>query len=110
MIWEEFSMAVYISPTGNREVWDEGKQPEGHMTEEEWKALHPDPVPTKEEIQFSELENLDGSYEFQRRQLAEDFANAMLADDTELQQELKAQLQALNEEYDQKREAILNGN
>ncbi len=35
-------MAVFISRTGNREIWK--VKPEGYFTEEEWKTLHPDKI------------------------------------------------------------------
>ena len=33
-------MTIYISPTGNREIWN--VRPEGYCTDEEWKVFHPD--------------------------------------------------------------------
>lgn len=33
---------IFISPTGNNEVWD--VKPAGYFTEEEWKKLHPDMI------------------------------------------------------------------
>ena len=33
---------IFISPTGNSEVWD--VKPAGYFTEEEWKKLHPDMI------------------------------------------------------------------
>ena len=35
-------MNVFVSPSGNREIWKQ--KPEGYFTEDEWKALHPDRV------------------------------------------------------------------
>ena len=37
--------ATYYSPSGNLEVWEEGKQPAGYVTIEEWQAAHPAPEP-----------------------------------------------------------------
>ena len=37
-------MAIFISPSGNPEVW--GKKPAGYFTPEEWQAAHPAPEPT----------------------------------------------------------------
>lgn len=62
-------MPTYYSPTGNPEVWEEGKQPEGYVTSEEWHAAHPAPEPEpltpeqqaeqrRQEILF-ELDNID---------------------------------------------------
>ena len=31
---------TYISPEGNPEIWEEGTQPAGYMTAEEWEELH----------------------------------------------------------------------
>ena len=35
-------MPIFISPTGNREIWN--VKPEGYFTEEEWKTRHPDKI------------------------------------------------------------------
>lgn len=35
-------MHVFISPTGNREIW--AARPDGYFTEEEWKQIHPDKI------------------------------------------------------------------
>lgn len=46
-------MATFISPSSNPEVWEEGKQPAGYVTLEEWQAAHPAPEPeplTKEQL------------------------------------------------------------
>lgn len=37
--------ATYYSPSGNPEVWEEGKQPAGYVTPEEWMKAHPAPEP-----------------------------------------------------------------
>ena len=45
--------AIYYSPAGNPEGWEEGAQPEGHVTPEDWQAAHPAPAPvppTEEEL------------------------------------------------------------
>lgn len=36
-------MSTFISPNGNREVWDE--KPADYFTPDEWVALHPPPEP-----------------------------------------------------------------
>ena len=44
---------TYYSPSGNPEVWEEGRQPAGYVTPEEWQAAHPAPEPeppTAEEL------------------------------------------------------------
>ena len=47
----------YYSPAGNLEVWEEGKQPAGYVTIEEWQAAHPapEPEPPTEEALFAAL-------------------------------------------------------
>ena len=35
-------MSIFISPSGNREIWKQ--KPEGYLTEDEWKDLHPDRI------------------------------------------------------------------
>lgn len=37
--------ATYYSPSGNPEIWEEGRQPAGYVTPEEWQAAHPAPEP-----------------------------------------------------------------
>lgn len=48
---------IYYSPSGNPEVWEEGKQPAGYVTPEEWQAAHPapEPEPLTEEELFAQL-------------------------------------------------------
>ena len=41
-------MATFYSPDGNAEVWQ--TKPDGYYTVEEWRALHPPPTPTLEEL------------------------------------------------------------
>ena len=55
-------MSTYFSPTGNPEVWE--NKPDGYYTIEEWKELHPDPIPvlTFEEVKANKL--LDLHYAF----------------------------------------------
>ena len=101
------AVAVYINPKdGNREVWEEGTQPEGHMTEEQWKELHPDPEPDPAEVKAQKLENLDASYDYEKEQLSKYYAEAMLEGDTATQEELRTELQELNEMYDMEREEL----
>lgn len=90
-------MGRFYSPTGNYEVWDE--KPDGYFTLEEWKALHPDPEPpepTKEE----KLAALDVQYDNDKIVLAKYFTEAALAGDTDVQDALRAEMAALNEQYD----------
>lgn len=99
-------MGKYYSPKGNYEVWDE--KPDGYYTLEEWKALHPDPEPpepTKEE----KLAALDVQYDNDKIVLAKYFTEAALAGDTDLQEELRQELEDLNAEYTAKRKEIEEG-
>lgn len=56
-------MATFYSPNGNAEVW--ASKPEGYYTLEEWRALHPAPKPTLEEVRESKLSEL--AYSFNTR-------------------------------------------
>lgn len=93
-------MGRYYSPQGNFEVWD--TKPDGYYTFEEWKQLHPDPEPTKEE----KLAALDSQYDSDKDTLAKYYLDAVLSGNTDLQEELKAELTALNAEYKAARKEI----
>lgn len=41
-------MPSFISPSGNPEVWRE--KPDGYLTTEEWEELHPEPLPSSDEL------------------------------------------------------------
>lgn len=43
---------TYISPEGNPEIWLEGTQPEGYVTEEEWEEAH---RPTVERLKATKI-------------------------------------------------------
>jgi hypothetical protein len=94
----------YYSPDGNLEVWD--KKPDGYFTEEEWAKLHPAPPapePTKEE----KLAMLDADYNQQKADLLTAYQTAMLYGDTDTMDSLKADLVALDEQYDEDYEKIV---
>ena len=55
------NMATFFSPDGNPEVWQ--TKPEGYYTLEEWRALHPVPEPTLEEVRESKLSELRASFD-----------------------------------------------
>lgn len=95
-------MAKYYSPEGNFEVWDE--KPKGYYTEEEWAALHPPTpyVPSKEE----KLAALDSQYDNDKAELTRYFTDALLAGDTNTQEELQAELLELDAGYKEQRKAI----
>lgn len=59
-------------------------------------------VPSKEE----QLAQLDNDYNTQKATLSEQYTSAMVADDTEIADEVKAELTALNEWYDEEYEKI----
>ena len=96
---------VYISPDGNREIWEE--KPEGYYTLEEWEELHPyvPPVPTKEE----QLEALDMQYDADKAEIMHYYTEAMFAGDVETQAELKAEMAEIDETYAEERKAIEEG-
>ena len=95
-------MGKYYSPDGNFEVWE--TKPDGYFTEEEWAELHPPTpyVPTKEE----KLSALDAQYDADVAELTKYFTEAALEDDTELQEELKAELAEVKAAYVEDRKAI----
>ena len=97
-------MATYISPSGNPEVWNEGTQPEGYLTEEEWQELHTyiPPVPTKEE----KLAALDAQYDADKAEIMQYYTEALFANDIDLQNELKAEMLEIDNQYVADRKAI----
>ena len=64
------------------------------------------PEPTTDE----QLAELDSNYNTQKASISEQYTSAMMVDDTELASELKAELIALNEWYDEEYQKIINGN
>lgn len=100
-------MARYVNPNGNVEIWDEGKQPDGYMTEEEWGKLHPPVpyVPTKEE----KLAELDAQYDADKAEIVKYFNEAALVNDAELQDELRAEMAEIDETYADERKKIEEG-
>ncbi len=95
-------MATYYNPEGNPEVWDE--KPQGYYTVEEWQELHPyvPPVPTKEE----KLSELDAQYDADKAEIVKYFNEAQLAEDAELQAELRAEMTEIDAQYVEDRKAI----
>lgn len=90
-------MGRFYSPSGNYEVWDE--KPAGYYTLEEWKALHPDPEPPEPTVD-EKVATLDNQYETNKKTLASYYLDAALAGDTDTQNALRAEMAALNEQYD----------
>lgn len=95
-------MATYYNPNGNPEVWD--KKPDGYYTVEEWQEMHPyiPPVPTKEE----KLAALDAQYDADKAEIVKYFNEAALANDTELQDELRSEMAEIDAQYVEDRKAI----
>jgi hypothetical protein len=98
------NMPKYYSPTGNYEVWD--TKPDGYYTYEEWKELHPDPEPTKEE----KLAVLDSQYDSEKAELIKYYGEALIVKDADLQAELKAELEELDADYVEQRRRIEHEN
>lgn len=63
------------------------------------------PEPTIDE----QLAELDSNYNTQKASISEQYTSAMMVDDVELASELKAELIALNEWYDEEYEKITGG-
>jgi hypothetical protein len=94
----------YYSPSGNLEVWN--KKPQGYYTEEEWQELHPAP-PAPEPTVEEKLEALDADYNQQKADLLTAYQTAQMYGDTETMESLKADLVALDEQYDEDYEKII---
>ena len=50
---------TYISPEGNPEIWLQGTQPEGYVTEEEWEESH---KPTVEVLKATKIAEIIGEF------------------------------------------------
>lgn len=96
----------YYSPNGNLEVWD--TKPEGYFTEEEWQEAHPAP-PAPEPTLEEKITMLDADYNQQKADLLTAYQTAMLYGDTNTMDSLKADLVALDEQYDEDYEKIVGG-
>ncbi|WP_295155136.1 hypothetical protein [Selenomonas sp. AE3005] len=73
-------------------------------------ADNPDYIEAKKAHDKAEaLAQLDAQYNTDKAVLSEQYTMAMLTDDTELAEELKAELIALNEDYDKAYEEIVGG-
>jgi hypothetical protein len=96
-------MGRFYSPSGNFEVWNE--KPDGYFTLEEWKALHPDPLPP-EPTKKEKLAALDAQYDSEKAELIKYYSEALIVEDAELQAELKAELEELDADYVEQRKAI----
>jgi hypothetical protein len=94
----------YYSPEGNLEVWD--TKPEGYYTEEEWAELHPAPEPPEPTVE-EKLAALDADYNQQKADLLTAYQTAQMYGDTETMESLKADLVALDEQYDEDYEKIV---
>ena len=91
-------MAKYYSPQGNIEVWE--TKPDGYYTVEEWQELHPapeSPEPTTDE----KLAILDAQYEADKERLRKAYQDAMIYGDTDRMESIKADLAALDAQYDE---------
>lgn len=94
----------YYSPEGNIEVWNE--KPDGYYTPEEWEAMHPAPPPPEPATE-EKLEALDAQYNADKADLLNAYQTAQVYGDTDLMESLKADLNALDEQYDEDYEKIV---
>lgn len=99
-------MGRYYSPTGNYEVWD--VKPDGYFTTEEWKELHPDPPPPEPTAE-EKLAALDWQYEQDKKSLLDAYNDAIIHDDAETAEAVKAEMLALDEQYDADYREITEG-
>lgn len=73
--------AIYYSPNGNAEVWEEGKQPAGYVTPEEWAAAHPAPPPPPlplAEVKDAKLQEINAGFEQTASQLVATYPQSEL--------------------------------
>lgn len=96
-------MANYYSPDGNLEVWD--NKPQGYFTVDEWEEMHPAPPPSKE----TQIEELTTEYTREKANLCEAYTTASMAGDTETAQSVAADMQDLNDWYDEEYAKIEGG-
>lgn len=96
---DEEDWSYYV---GNKGMGDNGT---GYIRVDGKPVSAPAYVPTKEE----KLAQLDAKYDSDKAQLREYIGNALLLDDDELISDLRAEMTALDEEYEAEREAIMNG-
>ena len=96
-------MADYYNPDGNLEVWDE--KPQGYYTVEEWQEMHPAPPPSKE----AQIEELTTEYTREKANLCEAYTTASMAGDTETAASVAADMQDLNDWYDEEYAKIEGG-
>lgn len=97
-------MGKYYSPEGNFEVWSE--KPEGYYTEGEWRELHPTPPPPEPTTE-EKMAQLDSQYDTDKADILTAYQTALVYGDTERMEKLKADLEALDDQYDEDYEAIV---
>ena len=76
------------------------------QTKEETKEEPKPAEPTAEELKAQELAQLDAEYESAKKTLAEYYIDALIHGDTDLMDELKAEMLSLDEEYASEREGM----
>ena len=77
------------------------------MTIEEWQEAHPAP-PAPEPTTEEKIQALDAQYQQDKDQLMQAYLNAMLYGDEEQIESLKADLEALDTQYDEDYEEIIS--
>jgi hypothetical protein len=94
----------YYSPEGNIEEWNE--KPDGYYTVEEWQELHPAP-PAPEPSTDEKIAALDAQYNADKAELLTAYQTALVYDNTDRMEQIKADLVALDDKYDADYEAIV---
>lgn len=84
-------------------TFDDGKWTQ---TKDEAKKEQKPAEPTAEEKKAQELAQLDAEYESAKKTLAEYYIDALIHGDTDLMDELKAEMLSLDEEYASEREGL----
>ncbi|WP_295157095.1 hypothetical protein [Selenomonas sp. AE3005] len=97
----------YYSPEGNIEEWT--AKPVGYYTVDEWIALHPAPEPIHIPTVDEQIAELDMQYNADKAELLTVYQTAQMYGDTDTMESLKADLNTLDEQYDEDYERIVGG-
>ncbi len=100
---------VYVSPSGNYEVYDDVAQPtppKGYYTVEEWEAAHPAPEPP-EPTPEEKLAALDAEYEREKAALCLQYSDAQIHGDTDSLAVITEDMTNLDNWYDEEYQKIV---
>ena len=101
---------VYVSPTGNYEVYDDAAQPTppaGYYTVEEWEAAHPAPPPPEPTVE-EKIAALDAEYQREKSTLCEQYTDSHIPAATETAAAIVDEMNDLDAWYDGEYQRIIN--